>query len=72
MVRKIPYLLSGEEGIQDIRKVLESDSFPPESEKPGTVENWDIMQGFVDKILSLADYKNFKKYKICIRLKYRK
>src|SRR5258706_6586616 len=30
MVRQIPYLLSGEEGIQDIRKVIETDAFLPE------------------------------------------
>jgi phosphomannomutase len=64
MVKKIPYLLSGDEGIQDIRKVIESDAFPQEAATQGTVEKWDIMQGFVDKILSLADYKNFKSYKV--------
>lgn len=64
MVKKIPYLLSGDEGIQDIRKVIEADAFPEQAATPGTVEKWDIMQGFVEKILSLVDYKNFKPYKI--------
>ncbi len=65
MVKRIPYLLSGDEGIQDIRKIIETDAFPPEAATPGTVEKWDVMDGFIQKILSLTpDYKNFKPYKI--------
>lgn len=65
MVKRIPYLLSGDEGIQDIRKIIENDQFPPESDQKGTVETWDIMEGFVQKILSLTpNYKNFKSFKI--------
>ncbi len=28
MVRRMPYLLSGDEGIQDIRRLVEADAFP--------------------------------------------
>ncbi len=63
MVRKIPYLLSGDEGIQDIRKFIEADDFPPEA-STGTVEQIDIMEDFVTKILSLVPTSEIKKYKI--------
>src|SRR5260221_2718085 len=60
MVKQIPYLLSGDEGIQDIRKIIEQDAFPPPAAKPGSVDKWDVMDGFVQKILSLVDVSQFK------------
>src|SRR5689334_6159229 len=47
MVKQIPYLLSGDEGIQDIRKIIEQDAFPPNAARPGSVDKWDVMDGFV-------------------------
>lgn len=64
MVREIPYLLSGDEGIQDIRQVIETDDFPPAAATPGTVENWNVMDGFVKKILSLVDVSQLKPMKV--------
>jgi phosphomannomutase len=64
MVRKIPYLLSGDEGIQDIRQVIELESFPPNAERPGSVEGLDVMGGFTDKILSLVDASKLKPMKV--------
>lgn len=64
MVRQIPYLLSGEEGIQDIKKVIESDGFPGQAATPGNVESWNVMSGFVEKILSLVDVSTLKPMKI--------
>ncbi len=64
MVRQIPYLLSGDEGIQDIRKVIEADDFPPPAAIPGTVEQWHVMDGFVEKILSLVDVSALKPMKV--------
>ncbi|MFN8373205.1 MAG: phosphomannomutase/phosphoglucomutase [Anaerolineae bacterium] len=64
MVKQIPYLLSGDEGIQDIRKIIEADDFPPAAAQPGTVEQWDVMAGFIEKIMSLVDTKTFKPMKI--------
>jgi phosphomannomutase len=65
MVKQIPYLLSGDEGIQDIRQVIESDQFPAET-TPGKVENIAIMEGFVQKILSLVDTSKLKPMKVII------
>jgi phosphomannomutase len=66
MVKRIPQLLSGDEGIQDIRKIIEQDTFPPQATKPGTVESWDVMAGFVQKILSLVDESKLKPMKVII------
>lgn len=64
MVRQIPYLLSGDEGIQDIRKVIETDAFPPVTATPGKVEQWNVMAEFIDRMLSLVDTTQLKPMKI--------
>ncbi|MDQ3008900.1 MAG: phosphomannomutase/phosphoglucomutase, partial [bacterium] len=64
MVRQIPYLLSGDEGIQEIRAAVETDDFPPIASTPGTVEEWSIMDGFIEKMLSLVDVKQLKPMKV--------
>lgn len=64
MVKRIPYLLSGDEGIQDIRRIIETDDFPKEAKKKGTVTKWNVMPEFIKKILSLVDTKKLKPMKI--------
>lgn len=64
MVRQIPYLLSGDEGIQDLKRLIESDDFLPESAQKGSVENWSVMDGFIQKMLSLVDVKSLKPMKV--------
>ncbi|MBP7768503.1 phosphomannomutase/phosphoglucomutase [Candidatus Woesebacteria bacterium] len=66
MVKKIPYLLSGDEGIQDIRTVIETDAFPADAATPGTVEKWEIMAGFIEKMASLIDLTALKPMKVII------
>jgi phosphomannomutase len=64
MVRQIPYLLSGDEGIQDMRVLIENDDLPADAATPGTLENWDVMDGFVDKVLSLVPVNELKPMKV--------
>jgi len=64
MVRQIPYLLSGDEGIQDIRQIIERDEFPAQAETPGTIEDWNIMDGFIQTVLSLVDVKALKPMRV--------
>lgn len=64
MVKEIPYLLSGDEGIQDLRQVIESDSYPEESDPPGKVTTLNAMDGFVEKILSLVNVAGLKPMKV--------
>lgn len=64
MVKQIPYLLSGDEGIQDIRRVIETDDFPPSAREKGKVIPWTVMPEFIGKILSLVDAKKLKPMKV--------
>jgi phosphomannomutase len=64
MVKNIPYLLSGDDGIQEIRQVIESDKFPPKVSQSGKVENFEVMDGFVQKVLSLVDVSKLEPMKI--------
>jgi phosphomannomutase len=64
MVKSIPYLLSGDEGIQEIRQLIELGKFPPKASQPGIVENFAVMDGFVQKVLSLVDVSKLKPMKV--------
>ena len=66
MVKKIPQLLSGEEGIEDIYHLIAKNNLPANAEKEGNLENWDIMDEFTDKIMSLADSSKFKTMKLVV------
>jgi phosphomannomutase len=63
MVRKMPYLLSGDEGIQDIRRLVESEDFPVPARK-GRMETLDLRQDFIDKVLSLIDVSAMRPLKV--------
>jgi len=63
MVRKMPYLLSGDEGIQDLRKLVEAGVFPEASRK-GTFISKDFKQEFVQSVLSLIDVTKIKPLKV--------
>jgi phosphomannomutase len=54
MVRQMPYLLSGDEGIQDLRRLVESEAFPEPTRK-GVITAQDMNEQFVDYVLSLVD-----------------
>lgn len=63
MVRHMPYLLSGAEGIQDLRRIVESDSFAP-SQRRGTISARDLSEPFVEKVLSLIDVASLQPMKV--------
>lgn len=65
MVRQMPYLLSGDEGIQDIRRIIEQDAFAPATRK-GTMRSVDLSERFVDKVLSLIDVAAIKPLKVVV------
>jgi len=64
MVKKVPHLLSGDEGIQDIRQMIENDEIPADADTPGTVTDWNVMDEFVEKMLTLVDVSKFKEYTV--------
>ncbi len=54
MVRKMPYLLSGNEGISDLRTIVQNDAYAPVSRK-GSRSSIDLSEQFIDHMLSLID-----------------
>ncbi len=63
MVRRMPYLLSGDEGIQDLRRLVESGDFPPPL-RTGTLQTVDFQQEFIEKVLSLINVSALKPLKV--------
>jgi phosphomannomutase len=59
MVRKMPYLLSGAEGIQDLRKLVESEAFPTPTRK-GEMSEIDLSEQFIETVLKLIDVEALK------------
>ncbi len=62
MVRQMPYLLSGDEGIQDLRQIVEADAFAPTTRK-GTLRAVDLSEQFVAAVLKLIDIAAIKPLK---------
>lgn len=63
MVRDMPYLLSGDSGIGDLRRIVEQDDFS-EPTRAGTVRELDLQDGFVDKVLSVVDRASIAPLKV--------
>jgi phosphomannomutase len=63
MVRQMPYLLSGETGIQDLRRLVEQDQWS-EPERRGEISTRDLSEAFVQKLLSLIDVSSLKPLKV--------
>ncbi len=59
MVRQMPYLLSGDEGIQDLRRLVESEAFPQPARK-GEIVKHDFKEPFIEKVLSLIDVESLR------------
>jgi len=54
MVKKMPQLLSGDAGIQDLRRIVENDAYAPPAGK-GSMSEMDLSQDFVNMVLGLVD-----------------
>ena len=63
MVRDMPYLLSGDAGIQDLRRIVETGSYRP-VERRGEVRRIDLRARFVDKVLGLIDASLLRPLKV--------
>ncbi len=63
MVRRMPYLLSGQGGIQDLRRLVESEDFPAPAGK-GSVRPLDFSADFVAQVLSLFDVAGLAPLKV--------
>jgi phosphomannomutase len=63
MVRQMPYLLSGAEGIQDLRRIVETDGYAPAT-RQGSMSDLDLSEQFVDAVLGLIDIAALKPLKV--------
>jgi phosphomannomutase len=63
MVRQMPYLLSGTEGIQDLRRIVATDDYAPVTRK-GSMSDLDLSEQFVDAVLGLLDISALKPLKV--------
>ncbi len=63
MVRKMPQLLSGDEGIQDLRRIVENDDFAPAARK-GKMTDIDLSEEFVQMVVSLVDAEALANLKV--------
>ena len=63
MVRKMPYLLSGDAGIQDLRRIIEAESYS-DALGSGRIEQRDLSAGFVDCVLGLVDITSMRPLKV--------
>lgn len=54
MVRQMPYLLSGAEGIQDLRRIVENDAYAPTT-RTGSMRALDLSDEFVTFVLGLIE-----------------
>ncbi|MFN5060037.1 MAG: phosphomannomutase/phosphoglucomutase [Chloroflexota bacterium] len=54
MVRKMPYLLSGSEGISDLRTIVQNDAYATPSRK-GSRRSIDLSEQFIEHMLGLID-----------------
>lgn len=63
MVKKMPQLLSGDEGIQDLRRIVENDSYAKPT-RQGSMSSQDLSQDFVDYVLGLIDIEALAPLKV--------
>lgn len=63
MVRKMPQLLSGDSGIQDLRRMVENDDFPAPA-RQGKMTELDLSQDFVDFVVGLVDVDSLRPLKV--------
>ena len=54
MVRKMPQLLSGAEGIQELRQIVETDAYAEPTGK-GSMRDLDLSEQFIEAVLKLID-----------------
>jgi phosphomannomutase len=63
MVKKMPQLLSGDAGIQDLRHIVENDAYAQAVGK-GTMTEMDLSQDFVNMVLGLVDVEALSNLKV--------
>jgi len=63
MVKKMPQLLSGDAGIQDLRRIVENDDFAAPT-RQGAMSEIDLSEDFVEYVLGLIDIDGLRPLKV--------
>ena len=63
MVKQMPYLLSGDEGIQDLRRIVEREAFP-QPVRAGEQRSVDLLDEFIAALLSFIDVSAIRPLKV--------
>ena len=66
LVRKEAFPLSGDAGIGDIRDMIASDALPPEAARPGGLSQSDVVQDYVEHVLSFIDTSLVEPFKVVL------
>src|SRR5436309_13860162 len=66
MVRKEAFPLSGDAGIGDIRDTIAGDRLPPPAARRGTVTPKDIVDAYVEHVMSFVDPRIIRPFKVVL------
>ncbi len=66
MVRKEAFPLSGDAGIGDIRDMIAADAFPAPSGPKGALETRQLLDAYVDKVMSFIDPASIKPFNVVL------
>ena len=66
MVRREAFPLSGDAGIGDIRDMINGGTLPPPAATRGTVSTANIVDEYVEKVLSFIDISKIKPFKVVL------
>jgi phosphomannomutase len=66
MVGRQAFPLSGEAGIGDIRDMIEGGTLPPAAAKPGAVSHRDVLNEYLDHVMSFIDPSIIKPFNVVL------
>ncbi len=66
LVRREAFPLSGDAGIGDIRDMIASDSLPPPAAKPGSLTTRDVVEDYVNHVMSFIDPSIIKPFNVVL------
>ncbi len=66
MVRKEAFPLSGEAGIKEMKEMILANAIPPAPATPGSIERGDIMDRYVEHVLSFVDERSIKPFNVVL------
>lgn len=65
MVRKMPYLLSGDSGIRDLHRLVQSGSYP-DAHRQGSASRQDLRMEFIERLTSIIEMDAIRPLKVVV------